>query len=282
MGAMGFAVLGLSFASIFITELERAEIPPLVIAFYRMAITTALLLPPALVFRRKEIASLARGDLGLLMLGGLCLAIHFGAWITSLKYIPIATSVVLVNSHPLFVVIASYFFLGERPTSRSLIGTAIGLAGMVVISHDALGDLQLAMKGDGLALLGALAVVGYFIIGRKARARVSLLGYVTPLYAACSLLLLICVLIAGNSLGPYGVSTWAYLIALAVVPTIIGHTVFNWAIKHVRPTAISVAFLGEPVVAGVLALIFFGQRPPLATFIGGAFVLAGVYLAASK
>jgi drug/metabolite transporter (DMT)-like permease len=282
MGAMGFAVLGLSFASIFITELERAEIPPLVIAFYRMAITTALLLPPALVFKRKEIASLARGDLGLLMLGGLCLAIHFGAWITSLKYIPIATSVVLVNSHPLFVVIASYFFLGERPTSRSLIGTAIGLAGMVVISHDALGDLQLAMKGDGLALLGALAVVGYFIIGRKARARVSLLGYVTPLYAACSLLLLICVLIAGNSLGPYGVSTWAYLIALAVVPTIIGHTVFNWAIKHVRPTAISVAFLGEPVVASVLALIFFGQRPPLATFIGGAFVLAGVYLAASK
>ena len=282
MGAMGFAVLGLSFASIFITELERAEVPPLVIAFYRMAITTALLLPPALVFKRKEIASLARGDLGLLMLGGLCLAIHFGAWITSLKYIPIATSVVLVNSHPLFVVIASYVFLGERPTSRSLIGTAIGLAGMVVISHDALGDIQLAMKGDGLALLGALAVVGYFIIGRKARARVSLLGYVTPLYAACSLLLLICLLIAGNSLGPYGGRAWAYLIALAVVPTIIGHTVFNWAIKHVRPTAISLTFLAEPVVASLLALMFFGQRPPLATFIGGAFVLAGVYLTTSK
>jgi drug/metabolite transporter (DMT)-like permease len=67
-----------------------------------------------------------------------------------------------------------------------------------------------------------------------------------------------------------------------VVPTIIGHSVFNWAIKHVRPTAISVAFLGEPVVASLLALIFFGQRPPLATFIGGAFVLAGVYLTTSK
>lgn len=282
MGAMALAVLGLSFASIFITELERAEVPPLVIAFYRMAIATGLLLPPALAFRRKEIVSLARGDFGLLMLGGLCLAIHFGAWITSLKYIPIATSVVLVNSHPLFVVIASYFFLGERPTSRSLVGTATGLAGMVVISHDALGDLHLAMKGDGLALLGALAVVGYFIVGRKARARVSLLGYVMPLYAACSLFLLICVLIADNSLGPYRASTWGYLIALAVVPTIIGHTVFNWAIKHVRPTAISVAFLGEPVVASVLALIFFGERPPLATFIGGAFVLAGVYLTTSK
>ena len=278
MAAMGFAVLALAFSAIFITRLEQAEVPALVIAFYRMAIATALLLPSALMLKRKEIASLARKDISLLALGGFCLAVHFAAWITSLEYVPIATAVVLVNSHPLFVVIASYFFLGERPSRRRIIGTAIGLAGMVVVSHDALGDLQLAMKGDGLALLGALAVVGYFIIGRKARARISLLGYVTPLYALCSLFLLILVLSAGEPLFPYGASTWGYLVALAIVPTVIGHTVFNWAIKHVRPTAISLAFLGEPVVASVLALIFFAQRPPLATFCGGALVLAGIYL----
>ena len=103
---MGFAVLALAFASIFITELERSAVPPLVIAFYRMAIATALMLPVSLAFKWKEIASLARKDLGLMVLGGFCLAVHFGAWITSLKYVPIATSIVLVNSHPLFVVIA--------------------------------------------------------------------------------------------------------------------------------------------------------------------------------
>ena len=282
MAAMGLAVLALAFASVFIIRLESAEVPPLVIAFWRMAIATALLLPAALAFKRKEIAALARKDMGLLLLGGLCLAVHFGAWITSLKYVPIATSVVLVNSHPLFVVVASYLFLGERPRRRSLVGTAIGLAGMAIISNDALADVQLALKGDGLALLGALAVVGYFIVGRKARARISLLGYVTPLYAVCSLFLLVWALLAGNSLAIHDASTWTNLAALAVVPTIFGHTVFNWAIKHVRPSAISVAFLGEPVVASVLALIFFGQQPPLATFIGGAFVLAGVYLTTSK
>jgi drug/metabolite transporter (DMT)-like permease len=284
--AMTLAVTALSFASIFITKLETAEVPPLVIAFYRMAITTALLLPPALAFKRKEIASLARRDFGLLALGGLCLAIHFGAWITSLKYIPIATSVVLVNSHPLFVVIASYLFLGERPARRSLLGTAVGLAGMAVISghafNGAFSGLQLALKGDGLALIGALAVVGYFIVGRKARARISLLGYVTPLYAVCSVILLIFVVVSRDALGGYSASTWAYLTALAVVPTIIGHTLFNWSIKHVRPTAISLTFLAEPVVASLLALMFFGQRPPLTTFIGGALVLAGVYLTTSK
>jgi drug/metabolite transporter (DMT)-like permease len=74
---------------------------------------------------------------------------------------------------------------------------------------------------------------------------------------------------------------WAYFTALAVVPTILGHTVFNWAIKHVRPSAISLAFLGEPVAASGLAFIFFAQRPPLATFIGGGLVLTGVYLSLS-
>lgn len=280
--AMTLAITALSFASIFVTKLEAAEVPPMVIAFYRMAITTALLLPPALAFRRKEIAALARKDFGLLALGGLCLAIHFGAWITSLKYIPIATSVVLVNSHPLFVVIASYLFLGERPARRSLLGTAVGLAGMVVISKDAFSGIQLALKGDSLALIGALAVVGYFIVGRKARARISLLGYVTPLYAVCSVILLIFVVVSRDALAGYNASAWAYLAALAIVPTIIGHTLFNWSIKHVRPAAISLTFLGEPVVAGLLALIFFGQRPPLATFIGGAFVLVGVYLTTSE
>lgn len=291
MTAMGFAVIALAFSSIFITKLEQSEVPPLVIAFYRMAFATALLLPASLALKRREIAALARRDLLLLALGGLCLAIHFGAWITSLKYIPIATSVVLVNSHPLFVSLASYLFLGEKPRTRSMLGTLTGLIGMVVISHDALGGSQSATTGnaiigDSLALLGALAVVGYFIVGRMARARISLLGYVTPLYAVCSVFLLVWILgirdrTMPNPLYPYSAGVWAYLAALAVVPTILGHTVFNWALKHVRPSAISIAFLGEPVVAGVLAFVFFSQRPPPATFIGGALVLAGVYLTTS-
>lgn len=276
--AMGMAVLALAFSSIFITRLERAHVEPLAIAFYRMALATALLLPATLALKRREIRQLTRRDLALLSLAGLFLAVHFGAWITSLKYIPIATSVVLVNSHPLFVVLASYFFLGDRPSRVHLLGTATGLAGMLIIGREGLRNVELALVGDALAILGALAVVGYFIIGRKVRARVSLLGYVTPLYAACSSILLIWALATGTRLHPYGPTEWLYFAALAVIPTIFGHTVFNWAIKHVRPSTISLAFLGEPVVASALAFFFFDQRPPLSTFVGGAFVLAGVYL----
>jgi len=110
MVAIGFAVFALASSSIFIAKLER--VPALVIAFYRMALATGFLMPAAVALKRKELSSFGRRDFALLLLGGFCLAVHFGAWITSLKYIPISTSVVLVNSHPLFVVIASYFFLG--------------------------------------------------------------------------------------------------------------------------------------------------------------------------
>ena len=282
--AMFFAVFALASSSIFIAKLDA--VPAIVIAFYRMGLATLLLLPAAVAFKRRELAAFTRRDGLLLLLGGLCLAVHFGAWITSLKYIPIATSVVLVNSHPLFVVIASYLFLGERPTARSIAGTLVGLAGMIVISRDALvtpqpSESNQALLGDVLALVGALAVVGYFIVGRKARARMSLLGYATPLYAVCSLFLLLWALLARSPLAPYPPRAWAYFILLAVVPTILGHTVFNWALRHVRPSAISLAFLGEPVVAGLLAFLVFGQRPPMATFVGGALILAGIYLTTS-
>jgi drug/metabolite transporter (DMT)-like permease len=252
-----------------------------VIAFYRMALATSLLLPATLAFKRREILALTRKELLMVALGGFFLALHFGAWIASLKYIPIATAVVLVNSHPMFVVLASYFFLAEKPTRRSLAGTAIGLAGMIIISGDGLKNVETGMVGNVLAILGALSVVGYFIIGRNLRARLSLLAYVTPLYAVCTLFLLAGAVLSGNPLHPYGATEWSYFAALAVVPTIFGHTVFNWAIKHVKPTAISIAFLGEPVVAALLAYIFFSQQPPTATFIGGALVLAGIYFTTS-
>ena len=276
--AISIAILALAFSSVFITFLAKAAVSPLAIAFYRMAIATILLAPAALARHRNEIVALSRKELLLILASGFCLAIHFGAWISSLTYISIATSVILVNTHPLFVVVASYFFLGEKPSKSVWLGTAIGFLGMLIISKEGLSNAEFGLKGDLLAILGALAVVGYFIIGRKVRSRVSLLAYVTPLYLVCSTILFIWAQLTDSRLYPYDIQVWLLFLALAIVPTIFGHTVFNWAIKHVRPSTISLAFLGEPVVASVLAFIFFKQTPSIETYAGGALVLAGIYL----
>jgi len=127
--AIALGVLAVSSSSILITNLERGGVEPLVIAFYRMLMATLILALPALKFKREEIKKLSRTDFLLLVISGLFLALHFGSWISSLKYIPISSSVLLVASHPLFVVIASALFLRELPTGRIVAGTILGLAG---------------------------------------------------------------------------------------------------------------------------------------------------------
>jgi drug/metabolite transporter (DMT)-like permease len=280
--AMALGVVAVSSSSILITNLERRGVEPLVIAFYRMLLATFLLALPALKFKRNEIKRLSRNDLILLIISGLFLAIHFGSWISSLKYIPISSSVLLVASHPLFVVIASAVFLGEFPTRRLIGGTILGLAGTGVILGEGFSGLNKALWGDILALIGALSTVVYLLIGRRVRAHLSLLAYVVPAYSACCFLLLGWAVVLGNRLTGYSGLEWACFLGLAIVPTILGHTVLNWAIKHVAASAISTALLGEPVVASLLALFFFAQMPSVYTIAGGSLVLIGIYLVLSR
>jgi drug/metabolite transporter (DMT)-like permease len=248
------------------------------VAFYRTALATLLLAPAAFGGNVRQLVSISGRDAALLTLAGLCLAGHFGAWISSLEYIPIAASVVLVNTHPALVVVASWLILGERPGTRSLAGLAVGLIGALITCREGLLGVRLAVVGQGLALLGAVAMVGYFIIGRTLRRRLGLFTYAAPLYLISSIFLLTWVAATGKRLHPYGGIEWLYFAALAVVPTILGHTVFNWALKHVSASAVSIACLGEPVVATILALLIFGQYPPASTLVGGVLVLVGIYL----
>lgn len=280
--AMAGAVTALAFSSVFVKKLEGLDVPAVVVAFYRVALAALLLAPFTLWLKRKELIAMRRSEYALLLAAGLCLAVHFGAWIASLEYIPITASVVLVDSHPILVAIASYFVLGEVLAPRSLAGAILGMVGTVVICKDGFLGMRSDLLGDGLALLGAFAMVGYLLAGRKVRNHVSLLGYATPVYLACSLFLLMWAGVSGSRVWPYGRLEWILFAALAIVPTILGHTVLNWAIRHVPATGISISFLGEPVVAAALAFFFLGQRPSKATLIGSTLVLAGIYLTLTR
>jgi drug/metabolite transporter (DMT)-like permease len=280
--AMAGAVTAIAFSSVFVRELETHGVPAVVVAFYRVALAALLLAPFTLWLKRKELIAMRRGEYALLLAAGMCLAVHFGAWIASLEYIPIAASVVLVDSHPILVAIASYFVLGEALAPRSLAGAILGMIGTIVICKDGFWGMRSDLVGDGLALLGALAMAGYLLAGRKIRNHVSLLGYATPVYLACSLFLLMWAGVSGSRVWPYGRVEWILFGALAIVPTIMGHTLLNWAIRHVPATGISISLLGEPVVAAALAFFFLGQKPSTATLIGSTLVLAGIYLTLTR
>ena len=273
---LAVGVVAVGFAAIFI---RLADAPSLSIAFYRNAIAAAILLPLAAARRHGELRRLTRAQVGIVLVSGVFLAIHFATWVSSLALTSVAASVVLVTSAPVFTAAAGRMFFGQRVGRSVAAGIAVALVGTAVITGGDLAVAGSAALGDVLALCGAIAGAGYFIAGGRLRRDMSALTYAAVVYATCALILLPCALASGSALTGFSGKTWLMLILLALVPQILGHTTFNYLLRDLDPTLIAIAIMGEPVVSTVLAILFFGQIPSGWTILGGVLVLAGIYVA---
>lgn len=271
------ATVAVSFSAIFI-KLSTAA--PLVIAAYRLAITTGLLLPFMRVGTLAQLRALDRRAAGLLALSGLFLALHFATWTASLGYTSVASAVLFVTVHPALVAIAAFIFFGERTSPRGIVGILLTLAGSGVVAG---GDLRLggqALGGDLLAFLGAVAFTGYLLIGRGARRDLNTLAYTTPVYAIAACGLAVMAVAFRQPLGAISARDLLIFLALAIVPTLCGHSLYNWTLRYLPATVVSVSFLGEPIGAAILAWLLLGQPVPLTTVAGGAVILVGIWLTA--
>ncbi len=281
--ALGLAigVTASSTASTFI-RLAQGSMTSLAVAAWRLTIATLLLAPFALATCRREWRALTCRDWGLLAASGLLLAVHFYTWITSLALTSVAASVVLVATAPLFVGAISHFFLKERMTRPMVIGMAVALAGSLIIGLADAGAGVHQITGDLLALLGALAVAGYMLIGRKLRAQLSLLAYVFPVYGTAALALMGAALLGGVALGDYPAEAWLWLTLVAVFPQIVGHSALNWALGHVSATFVALAVLAEPIGSTLLAWLILHEPPTFGVIIGGVLILIGIMAATAK
>lgn len=277
IAALTFAVVAVSSSALFI---RLAESPPLVIAAYRMAFATALLLPAALCFQAADLRSLRSGDARQLGLAGIFLAAHFGLWTASLGLTSVASSVVLVSTHPIFVAIAEAIWLSRPLPRTATIGILLTVTGGVAIGYGELQHEGANLLGSALALGGAMAMVGYLIIGRTLRPRLGFLSYSAPVYLVCGATLAIAASLFGTPLTNVPQRDLVIFAILALVPTLGGHTVFNWTLRHLPASVVATAFLGEPVGAALLAWVFLGEVPSSATLVGGSVILAGVYVTA--
>jgi drug/metabolite transporter (DMT)-like permease len=251
----------------------------MVIATYRLCMAALILTPVAWLRSREELRHLTKRDWVLAVLSGGFLALHFGLWISSLSYTSVATSVVMVTVSPIFVAIASYLLFRERLMVRVVGGIVICLAGAFVIGF---GNWRLGpepLMGGMLALLGAMAVAGYFLIGRQLRQRISLLGYTSVVYISAALILLLATLALGHSLVGYSPETYGLLVLLAVVPQLIGHLSLVWSLRFVSATLVTVAVLGEPVGATLLAFLILGEAPLWQEILGGILIMSGIFFA---
>ncbi len=291
-------VMAVSTASIFIRYAQE-DAPSLVIAAWRLTLATLLLAPLTVGIpgRRAELAQLTRRELGLGLLSGLFLAAHFATWISSLAYTTVASSVVFVDTAPLWVGLLAPLALGERISRPVKIGMALAVGGGIVVGvSDACvwGEARLicpplrdffggqAFFGDLLALVGAITAAAYLVIGRRVRERVSLITYIFVVYGAAALALIAVMLLAGQSAFGYPPIAYGWFLALAVFPQLLGHSSYNWALAYLPAAYVSLALLGEPIGSTLLAVIFLGEIPSLLKISGAALILAGIYVASTK
>lgn len=279
--AIGIAMASVSFASIFI---KWSDSTPFVIAAYRLAFSCAMLLPFMLLTNGFDgIRSFNRREVMLVLLSGLALTFHFGLWIVSLTLTLVSTSVILVTSHPIFVAAVSHFLLKERVRRIAVIGILIAFSGVALISISDIDEGSETVLGDMLAFLGGICAGIYFLSGRVARQSVAVVPYSFSVYGISSVLLFFSGAVAGDRLAVVDAREIVLFLLLALFPTILGHTMFNYALRKVPAHIVSTSVLGEPVGASILAyLLLPAQVPDIWIIAGGALVVGGLYIVLSR
>jgi drug/metabolite transporter (DMT)-like permease len=279
--AVIFAWLAVGAASVSLgpITIKLADAEPLSVASLRMLFGTVLVALPTLLKARGELGALSRQDVGVLSISGLFLAGHFAFWVTSLDMTSVASSVLLVTTTPVFVAIASRIWLREHVGKLTIAAIFLSMVGGAMLSFgDWDGDGR-RLQGDMLALLGAVSIGGYMLVGRGVRHRISNLPYVTVVYAVAAVVLLLGAAVSGQSLLGLSDDAYFWIFMSALVPQAIGHSLLNWSLAHVSATNVTLAVRAEPVVATLLAIPVLGEVPTWTVVLGGALVMLGVYLA---
>lgn len=283
-GILAAAVLIVSGAAIMIRYAQAEGVPSVSIAAWRLSLAALVLTPLVLATQRPALAALSAREWGFGLASGAFLAAHFASWISSLAYTSVASSVALVTTNPIWIALASWVFLKERPSGLLALGiaSAIGGSGLIFLSDSQPGAATGTnpMLGNLLAVVGSLTVCGYLLIGRKLRAGVPLLPYIWLVYSASAICLMGLALASGQKLWGYSDLAWLMLAGLAFGPQLMGHSAVNWALKHLSASFIAVAILGEPVGSAILAWLFLGEKFAVLQMCGFAALLVGIYLAA--
>ncbi len=297
---LGVAVLIFSSSAILVRHAQTEGVASFAIAAWRMGLAAAvlLILVAAQKARRSDAIaapSMTSREMWLAALAGVFLAAHFASWISSLAYTSVASSTALVTTNPIWIALFSFVVLREKLSRWLIAGVAAALCGSALIffadySRAATVASPNPLLGNSLALLGSLTVCGYLLIGRHLGGKSCgathlappLLQYLTVVYSASAVTLLLLCLSTGTALTGFSIGAWLCLAGLALGPQLLGHSAINWALRHVSATFVAVVILGEPVASALLAWMFFGETFSTLQFCGFVVLLSGIYLASRE
>jgi drug/metabolite transporter (DMT)-like permease len=289
---IGIGIMAVSSASILI-RFAQGSVSSIVIAAYRLSIAALILLPFVWIHYRQALKALTVSQIIYTFVSGLFLAIHFATWISSLEYTSITSSVVLVTTTPIWVAIFSPIFLKEKNSLAIWVGILITILGSIFITlaqvctlHDSHFVCVMedgyrgttTMLGNFLAVCGAWAAAGYLMVGRKVRKDIPITAYIFCVYSTAAILLIITSVFLGHKLFGFQPQSYLWLILLGLIPQLIGHSSFNYALGYLPAAFVSVTLVGEPLGTIVLAFFLLQEQPGVGELVGGFFILAGIII----
>lgn len=272
--------VGLMAASFPAILVRLADAPAISISFYRNLFAAGLIFP--LVFTQKGNFHNLSGLSPKLILTSLFLSLHFWSWNGSLKLTSVASSLVIVATQPIWSAILGKFFLKEHVSLRGWTSIFIALSGVCAIAFVDIGKSKENLLGDILALLASIFASLYLIMGRSVKDKIPLSHWLFSVYFGSAIFLFVFSVGSSAELRGFSEKTWLMFFLMALIPSFIGHSLLNFAVRHIEAYKVQLGLLLEPFVSSLLAFVIFLEKPPLLFYPGAILALFGVVLGLSE
>jgi drug/metabolite transporter (DMT)-like permease len=273
-----FLAIGLLALSQAGNIIRMADAGPVAITAFRLLLAAFLLLPFC-ARRLPTLSRLNRMDVLILLAAQVAMVLHFFSWIYAVQHTTIASATLCFSINPMTTAVLAWFFFKETASPGLVASIVAGVIGVAVIGAS---DLRLspdALWGNLSAILSAVLFSLYLIVARRIRKKLDADVYVTVLYGGAALIAFGVLLgTTGRISLDYSAITWAGFLAMAVVPTIIGHTSLNAASKYMNSGRISAYTLVEPLLAAVVACFVWNESITVFGTLGYAFICVSVIL----
>jgi len=269
----------ISFGSVFA---RFADSPALVKSAYRLGISALIVVPYALVFHRHEYFAMSRRDLSLCAVSGFFLALHFATWIASLDYTTVASSVILVNTIPIWIALFGVMTSAARMSRRMWASVLLSFLGACIVGYGDISFGRAALKGNVLAVAGSWSAAAYILCGRAVRKKLGLVPYIALCYGVAAFVLWSAVIVGGYNITGFSNVTWGAFIGAAVMSQILGHSSYNWALGYFSAGFVGIMLLGEPLGSAILAYFLFNEALTPVKIAGSSLLLYSIVIAAKE
>jgi drug/metabolite transporter (DMT)-like permease len=282
--ALIIAIIGFTGGAPSLKLAQLNGVPTSVIITGRLLLCTLAFTPIIWSRYRTEIRQLNKQDLGFIILGGVCFFAHLILIIESLRFTRVVFNQVIGNTGPIWVALLEVFLLGVVFSRRVWWGLGIAILGSVLILWVGLNsatnnEASNVPLGNFLALIAAVLGAFYTIIGRTVRKKVTTIPYLWIMYGVAGILSVLYNLVMQIPLTGYTTSGYFWIVMVAIFPTLLGHTAFNYALGYISGTIVALSGQVVTFTATLIAVFAFGEIPTIGTIIASLVIVTGVVMA---